>query len=73
MLSCSRSRGVTGGVSLSGATPRPDGYANQNRYGSTVSTRADRQQPGHHHMPEEAKPLVDELTAVTINRTAGQK
>jgi lipid-binding SYLF domain-containing protein len=37
MLSYSRSRGVFGGVSLSGATLRPDGGANENLYGRKVS------------------------------------
>jgi len=37
MLSYSRSRGVFGGVSLSGATLRPDGDANKNLYGEKVS------------------------------------
>jgi lipid-binding SYLF domain-containing protein len=37
MLSYSRSRGVFGGVSLSGATLRPDGDANENLYGQKVT------------------------------------
>ena len=37
MLSYSRSRGVFGGVSLSGSTLRPDDDANQNLYGQKVS------------------------------------
>ena len=37
MLSYSRSRGVFGGVSLSGATLRPDDGANENLYGKKVS------------------------------------
>ena len=37
MLSYSRSRGVFGGVSLSGATLKPDGGANENLYGKKVS------------------------------------
>jgi SH3 domain-containing YSC84-like protein 1 len=37
MLSYSRSRGVFGGVSLSGATLRPDGGANENLYGRKVT------------------------------------
>lgn len=37
MLSYSRSRGVFGGVSLSGATLRPDGDANKKLYGKEVS------------------------------------
>jgi len=72
MLSYSRSQGVFGGVSLSGATLRPDGDANENLYGSKVSAEQIVNSQGV-TMPEEAKPLVDELTAVTINKTAGQK
>ena len=37
MLSYSLSRGIFGGVSLSGATLRPDGGANENLYGRKVS------------------------------------
>lgn len=39
MLSYSRSRGVFGGVSLSGATLKPDGGANENLYGKKVSAQ----------------------------------
>src|SRR5215467_10710772 len=39
MLSYSRSRGVFGGVSLSGATLRPDGDANENLYGEKVTAK----------------------------------
>jgi lipid-binding SYLF domain-containing protein len=37
MLSYSRSRGAFAGVSLQGATLRPDGGANENLYGKKVS------------------------------------
>ena len=59
MLSYSRSRGVFGGVSLSGATLRPDGDANDNLYGQKTSTAdimAGKVQP-----PPEAQQLTSEL------------
>jgi SH3 domain-containing YSC84-like protein 1 len=71
MLSYSRSRGVFGGVSLSGSTLRPDGDANDNLYGSKVSSEAIVNSQGV-TMPQEAQPLVDELTAVTISKEKGQ-
>lgn len=72
MLSYSRSRGVFGGVSLSGSTLRPDGDANNNLYGEKVTSEQIINSQGI-TMPEEAKPLVDALTAATINKTSGQK
>jgi lipid-binding SYLF domain-containing protein len=71
MLSYSRSRGVFGGVSLSGATLRPDGDANKNLYGEKVSAEQIVASQGV-TMPEEAKTLVNALTAVTINKPAEQ-
>jgi SH3 domain-containing YSC84-like protein 1 len=59
MLSYSRSRGVFGGVSLSGATLRPDGGANENLYGHKVSTEDII--AGKVPMPPEAEQLVHEL------------
>ena len=56
MLSYSRSRGVFGGVSLSGATLRPDGDANENLYGKKVS--AEDIIAGKVQMPPEAQPLI---------------
>jgi SH3 domain-containing YSC84-like protein 1 len=64
MLSYSRSRGVFGGVSLSGATLRPDGDANENLYGGKVTTDQIVKGEGV-TMPEEAKRLIDTLTAAT--------
>src|SRR6516225_4577847 len=72
MLSYSRSQGVFGGVSLSGATLRPDGDANESLYGSKVSAEQIVNSQGV-TMPEEAKPLVDTLTAVTINKPPEEK
>ena len=71
MLSYSRSRGVFGGVSLSGATLRPDGDANKNLYSEKVSAEQIVASQGV-TMPEEGKTLVDALTAVTINKPAEQ-
>lgn len=68
MLSYSRSRGVFGGVSLSGASLRVDGDANKNLYGDKVSVDQIIQGQGV-TTPEEAKPLIEELTAAT-NKTA---
>ena len=68
MLSYSRSRGVFGGVSLSGATLRPDGDANNNLYGTKVTSEQIVKGQGV-TMPEEAKPLIDSLTAATNKAT----
>jgi len=59
MLSYSRSRGVFGGVSLSGATLRPDGDANENLYGKKVSTEDIL--AGKVPMPPEAQQFISEL------------
>jgi SH3 domain-containing YSC84-like protein 1 len=64
MLSYSRSQGVFGGVSLSGATLRPDGDANKNLYGEKVTTEQIINSQGV-TMPEEARTLIDTLTAAT--------
>jgi lipid-binding SYLF domain-containing protein len=59
MLSYSRSRGIFGGVSLSGASLRPDGGANENLYGRKVSSQEiiDGKVP----MPPEAEGLISQL------------
>jgi lipid-binding SYLF domain-containing protein len=72
MLSYSRSRGVFGGVSLSGSTLRPDGDANNNLYGTKVSSEAIVNSQGV-TMPPEAKPLVEVLTSATINKEQGHQ
>lgn len=64
MLSYSRSRGIFGGVSLSGASLRVDGDANKNLYGDKVTTEQIMQGQGI-TAPEEGKPLIDELTSAT--------
>jgi lipid-binding SYLF domain-containing protein len=60
MLSYSRSRGVFGGVSLSGASLRVDSDANKNLYGEKVSPQ--QIMKGEVTMPEVAKPLIQTLT-----------
>jgi SH3 domain-containing YSC84-like protein 1 len=67
MLSYSRSRGVFGGVSLSGATLQPDGDANNNLYGTKVTPDQIVKGQGI-AMPEEAKPLVESLTVATTKK-----
>lgn len=59
MLSYSRSRGIFGGVSLSGATLRPDGGANENLYRRKISAREiiDGKVP----IPPEAGQLISQL------------
>ena len=59
MLSYSRSRGIFAGVSLSGATLRPDGGANESLYGREVSPQEiiDGKVP----MPAEAQELISQL------------
>jgi len=70
MLSYSRAHGVFGGVSLSGATLRPDGDANKNLYGEKVSAEQIVKGEGV-TMPEEARVLIDTLTAATSKSTGG--
>ncbi len=67
MLSYSRSRGVFGGVSLSGATLRPDGDANDNLYGKKVTSDQIVKGQGI-TMPPEAKPLIESLTTATTTK-----
>src|SRR5215471_19085581 len=59
MLSYSRSRGVFGGVSLSGATLKPDGGANENLYGKKVT--AEDIIAGKVQTPPEAQQLIAQL------------
>lgn len=59
MLSYSRSRGVFGGVSLSGATLRPDGDADKNLYGKDV--KPEEIIAGKVQMPPEAQQLISDL------------
>ena len=59
MLSYSRSRGIFAGVSLSGATLRPDSGANESLYGRAISPQEiiDGKVP----MPAEAQELISQL------------
>jgi lipid-binding SYLF domain-containing protein len=59
MLSYSRSRGVFGGVSLSGSTLRPDSDANKNLYGQEVKPQEII--AGKVPMPPEANQLIADL------------
>jgi SH3 domain-containing YSC84-like protein 1 len=59
MLSYSRSRGIFGGVSLSGSTLRPDGDANENLYGQKVTP--EEIIAGKVPMPPEAHQLILDL------------
>jgi SH3 domain-containing YSC84-like protein 1 len=67
MLSYSRSQGVFGGVSLSGATLRPDGDANEKLYGQKVSPEDII--AGKVPTPPEAQPLIQTLQKT---QTAGK-
>jgi len=67
MLSYSRSRGVFGGVSLSGATLRPDGGANDNLYGRKVTPQ--EIMAGKVTMPPEAGKLIEALNSQTKSVT----
>jgi lipid-binding SYLF domain-containing protein len=70
MLSYSRSRGIFGGVSLSGATLRPDGDANENLYGRKV--KPEEIIAGKVQMPPEAEQLISELRQSHKNVSAEQ-
>jgi lipid-binding SYLF domain-containing protein len=70
MLSYSRSRGVFGGVSLSGASMRVDGDANKNLYGEKVTT--DQIMSGQVQTPDVAKPLIETITTATANAGAAK-
>jgi SH3 domain-containing YSC84-like protein 1 len=59
MLSYSRARGVFGGVSLSGATLRPDEDANKNLYGQQI--KPEEIIAGKVQMPPEAHQLIADL------------
>lgn len=63
MLSYSRSRGVFGGVSLSGASLRVDHEANQSLYGEKVT--AEQIMKGDVQTPDVAKPLIETVSHAT--------
>jgi SH3 domain-containing YSC84-like protein 1 len=64
MLSYSRSQGVFGGVSLSGATLQPDDDGNKNLYGTKVTPEQIVKGEGI-TTPAVAKPLIETLTTAT--------
>ena len=64
MLSYSRSRGVFGGVSLSGATLRPDDDANKNLYGKKVTPQ--EIMANKVEMPPEANQLIQDLGSTQV-------
>jgi lipid-binding SYLF domain-containing protein len=70
MLSYSHTRGVFGGISLLGATLRPDKSADRHLYGKQLSGEAIINSEGI-TMPPEAQPLVDTLTAHTSGHETG--
>ena len=70
MLSYSRSRGIFGGVSLSGATLRPDGDANEKLYGHKV--KPEEIIAGKVQMPPEAEQLISGLQQSHKNVSAEQ-
>lgn len=65
MLSYSRSRGVFGGVSLSGATLRPDGSANENLYSRKVTPQ--EIMDGKIAMPSAANELMETLNSEPVS------
>jgi lipid-binding SYLF domain-containing protein len=70
ILSWSRTKGVFGGVSLSGATLRPDHKANRELYGQDLSNReilASRTPP-----PAAARPLLAELDRYSMRKNGTQ-
>jgi SH3 domain-containing YSC84-like protein 1 len=69
MLSYSRAHGVFAGVSVSGMTLRVDGDANKDLYGEKLAPQ--QILSGAALMPDEAKPLIDTLTAASLK--AGQQ
>jgi lipid-binding SYLF domain-containing protein len=72
MLAYSRSRGVFGGVSLEGATLKPDGGANENLYGKKISAK-DIIVKGAVSTPQEASLLLSTLNEhASRNASAGK-
>jgi lipid-binding SYLF domain-containing protein len=69
ILSYSRTRGVFAGVSLEGSTLRPDGRADQNLYGRSVSAR-EIMIGSEIKTPEAAHDLLDVLTKNSPQRKA---
>ena len=66
ILSWSRSRGAFAGISLAGATLRPDREDNAALYGRQLDNKElMREKPA---VPEEAKPFIETLTKFSAAR-----
>ena len=70
ILSYSRSRGVFAGVSLEGATLRPDNEDNRELYGREITSRAIL--TGRVHHPASARTLYAELNRYAPVRVHGK-
>jgi lipid-binding SYLF domain-containing protein len=67
ILTWSRSRGVFAGLSLEGATLRPDGSENENLYGKRVSNKDII--TGKVRAPQSARALTSVMTQYASKRT----
>jgi len=68
ILTYSRARGVFAGISLEGSTLRPDGDANRNLYGRTVSPRRIVRE-GEADAPPAAQMLIERLNTASPHRS----
>jgi SH3 domain-containing YSC84-like protein 1 len=66
MLAWSRARGVFAGISLNGATMRPDNDVNAELYGHKMSNR--EVLTGNMPVPDAARPLIHELDRYSIHK-----
>jgi lipid-binding SYLF domain-containing protein len=70
ILSWSRTKGIFAGISLNGATLRPDHKANRELYGQDMSNReilASTTPP-----PAAARPLISELDRYSMRKNGSQ-
>ena len=72
ILSYSRSRGIFAGLSLEGASLKPDEKANYGVYGESIDPR-DLLLRNKYAVPKAAKPLIDELEKLAPRRGEGWK
>lgn len=70
ILSYSRSRGLFAGISIEGASLRPDEKANYGVYGRSVTARELLLKPGQ-EIPKAARPFLDGLEKYAPRRGAG--
>lgn len=68
ILTYSRARGIFAGISLEGSTLRPDGDANRNLYGKSVSAK-EIVRESKVAAPASAKALIDRLDTASPRRT----